>query len=750
MSVVPTGLQYFANAPFFTDGSQTDALTLADGRILNLFLDFRLGAGFQFEFVVQGVAIDPVTQVREEVFAIVRDNTQVFLDAPKATQLSDGRVAVVWGEPQTTMISAPNDLTVQIFNGDWSVSVPATTIVEDAHNPNEPLDNYDIEAQSGGGFALSWVTYRESGLLPPDSYERTMLSRFDENADQIGTSVTINGTAQAAAFAPKIMDLNSGDVIVAWFEAEVDETTLSFNGINLQRFDAAGAPLGSAFNAPDPPADGTGLVNTFLFDTAPLIDGGFVLVWIRLTLTDTDDFRTTFAQRYSASGVEIGDPIEINQLTSGTNATISVAGLQGGGFVVAYSDENASGPDTDGSAINVTVVDTAGLIDSQDVLVNSTYPGDQVAPWVTATREGGFVVTWGEDDERDVFARTFDVSAFSTLPTAGDDTLTGSDNADVLSALSGNDILLGLDGDDTLSGGAGDDILNGGAGNDTVTYADAGGRVAVFLARSAGDLGSGQGVDTFFSIENVIGSNFDDRLVGDNADNVLSGGAGADVLIGLAGNDTLNGGDGADDLTGSGGNDELNGGFGADILNGLGGADVLNGGGGDDDIFAGLGVDVVNGNAGDDLIFGNFGQDTLRGGLDDDDIRAGGSADFVEGGDGKDKLVGGNGKDLLYGGADNDVLTGGNGDGLGDDLRDVFVFKSAANGGGGFDRIRDFEDTVDKLDLTDSGYTSFAEVLADATNKGANLEIDFDFGGILVIENFQVAEFTAGDVLGLL
>ncbi|MEP4199062.1 MAG: calcium-binding protein [Aliishimia sp.] len=348
---------------------------------------------------------------------------------------------------------------------------------------------------------------------------------------------------------------------------------------------------------------------------------------------------------------------------------------------------------------------------------------------------------------------------------ASDNILEGSKGHDILTARAGNDTLLGGKGDDTLDGGFGNDGLFGGAGDDmiyaglgndrfeggdgvdTVSYENADGRVAVFLTRDPADVGSGQGIDTFITIENVIGTNFDDRLVGDANDNELSGGSGADVLIGLAGDDILNGGDGADELTGNGGNDTLNGGFGADILSGLGGADILNGGGGADEIYAGLGVDTVYGNAGDDLILGNFGQDTILGGLDNDDIRGGGSSDILDGGDGNDKLIGGNGQDTLTGGAGDDILTGGDGAGLGDGLRDVFVFLSTDNGGGGFDRIRDFEDTTDKLDLSNSGYVTFADVLTDASQVGAHVQINFDAGGIVQIENLALVDLTAGDFI---
>jgi Ca2+-binding RTX toxin-like protein len=61
---------------------------------------------------------------------------------------------------------------------------------------------------------------------------------------------------------------------------------------------------------------------------------------------------------------------------------------------------------------------------------------------------------------------------------------------------------------------------------------------------------TGDGTDTLSSIENLIGSGFNDRLDGTNTANSLDGGAGADSLYGYGGNDTLTGGAGNDVLDG--------------------------------------------------------------------------------------------------------------------------------------------------------------------------------------------------------
>ena len=89
--------------------------------------------------------------------------------------------------------------------------------------------------------------------------------------------------------------------------------------------------------------------------------------------------------------------------------------------------------------------------------------------------------------------------------------------------------------------------------------------------------------DTLISIEQVSGSQYGDRLWGDNGENGLWGGEG---------NDLLDGNGGYDALFGEGGNDELRGDYGNDVLNGGAGDDLLRGGYGQDYLWGGTGRDV--------------------------------------------------------------------------------------------------------------------------------------------------------------
>ncbi|WP_051213302.1 M10 family metallopeptidase [Rubritepida flocculans] len=148
---------------------------------------------------------------------------------------------------------------------------------------------------------------------------------------------------------------------------------------------------------------------------------------------------------------------------------------------------------------------------------------------------------------------------------AGVNEIHGAEGDDALFGGAGNDVLVGGDGNDFLDGGTGFDLLEGGAGFDYARYDGAGVSEGVFvwLGQRTGFAGQAQG-DTLIGIEGLVGSPFDDILLGDGDANVLLGQGGNDILLGLEGNDSIYGGAGNDQLRGNAGADFLNGGAGND------------------------------------------------------------------------------------------------------------------------------------------------------------------------------------------
>lgn len=157
----------------------------------------------------------------------------------------------------------------------------------------------------------------------------------------------------------------------------------------------------------------------------------------------------------------------------------------------------------------------------------------------------------------------------------------------------------GTDGADKLSGTDANEIIDGKGGSDSLDVQTAKAAVVVDLATGKAVM-SATHVDTLKSIENVLGSAFDDTLSGDDTANKLRGMAGHDLIDGRGGDDVLAGGDGNDTVLGGAGNDAMYGGTGNDLLNGGSGNDTIMGDDGDDIILGGGGNDVLTGGAGAD------------------------------------------------------------------------------------------------------------------------------------------------------
>ena len=307
------------------------------------------------------------------------------------------------------------------------------------------------------------------------------------------------------------------------------------------------------------------------------------------------------------------------------------------------------------------------------------------------------------------------------------DTLHGGASDNEIHGGSGNDHLFGMAGNDILSGDAGNDILNGNAGVDSASYALAKAAVNVNLALTGAQNTGGGGVDTLTSIEDLIGSRFNDTLTGNSGKNVLTGGPGNDRLDGGTGSDTASYesaaiavkvslalttaqntlGAGTDtlirveNLTGSHFNDTLTGNSGGNVLTGGDGNDKLTGGAGSDtasyqNAEGPVTVSLLTTAAQNT---GDAGVDTLR---SIENLSGSRFDDFLFGNAGNNVLFGGDGDDVLAGGAGNDTLNGGAGSMDAADYSDAVegimvslsVTTAQETGGAGTDTLKNVEKLI--------------------------------------------------------
>ena len=379
----------------------------------------------------------------------------------------------------------------------------------------------------------------------------------------------------------------------------------------------------------------------------------------------------------------------------------------------------------------------------------------------------------------------------ATIPgTAGADTLTGTAQDDTITGLGGSDTLYGggsndlLDGGtgddrlyggtgiDVLSGGAGSDLLDGGTGTDTASYSSDTAAISANLgAATATVTGGSGGTDTLVSIENIIGTAFNDSIVGSTGDNLLAGGLGSDTIFGGLGNDTiytgntgtLASGTGTDTIDAGDGNDLI---YVTELANS---ASTIDGGAGTDTIVfdynpatlsgttlritmaePGLltqpldgilgdqffrNVENVTTGAGTDSVVGNSVANVLTSQGGNDTVDGAGGNDTLFGGDGDDRLLGGTGDDSVDAGTGNDTLIGGAGADLltgdvGVDLADysgstaaVNVDLTLAGAQAGGDAAGDTVSGVENLTGSDFNDTLTGDTAANVLTGGLRNDI---------------------------
>ncbi|MEM8537836.1 MAG: matrixin family metalloprotease [Pseudomonadota bacterium] len=229
------------------------------------------------------------------------------------------------------------------------------------------------------------------------------------------------------------------------------------------------------------------------------------------------------------------------------------------------------------------------------------------------------------------------------------------------------------------------------------------------------------------------------RLTGTNdsdVQNLGNGTAGAAFDAG-AGDDAITGSMGADRITGGAGDDDLMGRDGNDILIDTSGENEIFGGADDDMIVGGRGVLRAEGDSGRDQLIGGIGADTLNGGAGDDVLRGDPYSGFLFG---NDVLEGGTGDDLLEGGGGADVFVFRRNDGI-DQIGSLQILGNNAIVTG-----QDFEVGVDRIDLQDFGFASFAEVTQVMATLDGNTVFDAD-GTFFTIFGVAEDQLTAGDFI---
>ena len=316
----------------------------------------------------------------------------------------------------------------------------------------------------------------------------------------------------------------------------------------------------------------------------------------------------------------------------GASGNDQLFGERGSDFILGHGGRDTL---TTGPGLS----DTASGGPGNDRFVGSA--GLEVANFLEAQQPVtvDLVAGTGAGEGTDTFVRFNGV-----IGTAHADTLTGGD---------GTNLLIGGGGADTLSSGGNsgnldtprseevdilvgdgdpyaepaDDIIEGGRGLNIVDYSVADAGIDADLQR--GTI-IGEGTDSVSQVQVVVGTEFDDTLVGDQRDNAFRP---------FLGNDTVDGRQGIDVAVFT--TAARNEGVTVNLPAGAATGEGIDGLAGIESVWGSFGPDDITADVGDNAVFGFAGADRLSGGDGDDRLNGGKGADTIDGGPGEDRCTAG-------------------------------------------------------------------------------------------------------------
>ena len=125
-----------------------------------------------------------------------------------------------------------------------------------------------------------------------------------------------------------------------------------------------------------------------------LTNGDYVVVWWHhsgSTIQDNDGIR---ARIFAPDGTPNGPDFQINTVELNGQELPAVSALENGGFVVVWDDDSQRQPDASGGRVVFKVFDDDGVAISQEILVANVYADSSFRKGITGLQNGNFVVSW--------------------------------------------------------------------------------------------------------------------------------------------------------------------------------------------------------------------------------------------------------------------------------------------------------------------------------------------------------------------
>jgi hypothetical protein len=344
---------------------------------------------------------------------------------PSVTGLASGGFVITWSS--TTQDGNGQGVYAQIYDVDGN-AVGAEFQVNTYITSTQDFPS--IAGLTNGDFIITWESWVQDG-----DNVGIFAQRYDSNSNTIGTEFQVNTYTTNGQQKPAVAALTDGEFVISW-ESNL-QYGVSFD-IYAQRYNLGGDPLGGEFR-----------VSTLLdkdqhiySSVIGLAEGRFLVTWSAVQWVG--DPRDVYAHLYDPNGNQLGSAFRVNTYTTDKQHRASSAALADGGFIIAWSSFYQDGPSI---GVFAQRYNADGSPYGAEFQVNTYTANNQRIPSTAGLDNGGFVIAWQSWDQdgfrNGIFAKTY---------TPGyDKVLLGTNEAEVMDCGEVSScVLVAMEGNDKL------------------------------------------------------------------------------------------------------------------------------------------------------------------------------------------------------------------------------------------------------------------------------------------------------------
>ncbi|MFN8415378.1 MAG: T9SS type A sorting domain-containing protein [Cytophagaceae bacterium] len=189
---------------------------------------------------------------------------------------------------------------------------------------------------------------------------------------------------------------DDGNYIIIWASNGQSEDLDYY--VYGQRYNSSGEHIGTEFQLT------TSEVNFTSLDVAMNKDGNFVIVWSAQRYGTAADI---YVRVFNSSGGAMSDSILVNTYLTGNQEYPAVSMSDDGSFVVTWQSEEQDELVYGDKGVYAQRFNSLGEAQGSEFRVNNNVTGIQIYPDVAMDSEGGFVITWS-DNNLNIYAKQYD------------------------------------------------------------------------------------------------------------------------------------------------------------------------------------------------------------------------------------------------------------------------------------------------------------------------------------------------------